>query len=229
MYRKFSYNIYQGSYRSFVLQKVYEKNLQEPIIVSEISHDLAIAYGMDEKKAKAATAVAFKRILDNDNDSSLRKYKKGIYYRTEKTPFGEYDIDKKKLIQQRYLDGNIGYETGYKILHRLGLTTQMPSGTEIATNRAKEKRYDKELGVVVRPPKTVVSKDNLLYLKILDVMALMDKAPIDANDPYEVISNYIEENKLDFTRLLGFASKYYGQEVLEKIAKTAERMMDATT
>ena len=195
----------------------------------KISHDLATAYGMDEKKAKAATAVAFKRILDNDNDSSLRKYKKGIYYRTEKTSFGEYGIDKKRLIQQRYLDGNTGYETGYKILHRLGLTTQMPSGTEIATNRAKEKRYDKELGVVVRPPKTIVSKDNLLYLKILDVMALMNKAPIDVNDPYEVISNYIEENKLDFTRLLGFASKYYGQEVLEKIAKTAERMMDATT
>lgn len=198
-------------------------------MVSELSHDLATAYGMDEKKAKAATAVAFKRILDDNNDSFLRKYKKGIYYRTEKTPFGEYGIDKKKLIQQRYLDGSNGYETGYKILHRLGLTTQMPGGTEIATNRAKEKRYDKELGVVVRPPKTVVSMDNLLYLKILDVLALMDKAPVDADDPYGVISDYIEENKLDFIRLVGFASKYYGRDVLEKTAKTAERMMYATT
>lgn len=49
-------------------------------MVSELSHDLATAYGMDEKKAKAATAVAFKRILDDNNDSFLRKYKKGILY-----------------------------------------------------------------------------------------------------------------------------------------------------
>ena len=226
MNNKFPYNTYQGSYKSFVLHKVHEKDIQEPIFASEISRALASAYGLDEDKAKAATAVAFKRILDDKDDSSLRKYKKGVYYRTEKTPFGEYGIDKKILIQKRYLDDYMGYETGYKTLHRLGLTTQMPTGTEIATNKAKEKRLDKELGVIVRPPRTVVTKDNLLYLKILDALALMDKAPIDAYDPYQVVVDYVEKNKLDFVKLLGIASRCYGQDVIEKIAKTAERMID---
>lgn len=224
-----SYKTYHNSYRDFVLQKIKEKDLQEPIYASEISHALALAYDIEESKAKAATAVAFKRIIDNDTDYALRKYKKGIYYRTETTPFGEYGIDKKKLIQQRYLDGDIGYETGYKTLHRLGLTTQIQNETEIATNKAKEKRFDKELGIVVRPPRAVITKDNLLYLKILDVMILMNKAPIDAEDPYKVIANYIMNNGLNFILLLGIASKFYDQDVLDKIAKTAERMINVAT
>ncbi len=104
----------------------------------------------------------------------------------------------------------------------------MPNQTEIATNKVKEKRFDKELNVVVRPPRTVISKENLLYLKILDVMILMDKAPIDAEDPYEVIANYIIRNKLNFILLLGLASRFYGQSVLKEIGKTAEKMLPAT-
>ncbi len=223
-----SYKTYHTSYRDFVLQKIKEKGLQAPIYASEISHALATAYNLDGSKAKAATAVAFKRIIESDVDNSLRKYKKGVYYRTENTPFGEYGIDKKELIQHRYIDGDNGYETGYKTLHRLGLTTQMPNETEIATNKVKEKRFDKELNVVVRPPRTVISKENLLYLKILDVMILMDKAPIDAEDPYEVIANYIIRNKLNFILLLGLASRFYGQSVLKEIGKTAEKMLPAT-
>lgn len=226
MDNRFPQNTYQESYRGFVLGKVREKDIQEPIFASEVSRDLAAAYGLDESKAKAATAVAFKRIFDDGDDTSLRRYGRGIYYRTEATPFGEYGIDRKALIRHRYLDDGIGYETGYKTLHRMGLTTQMPSGTEIATNRAKERRLDRELGVVVRPPKTKVSKDNLLYLKLLDAMSLMDKAPIDAEDPYGVLAGYMKENGLDFVRLLGLASRHYGQDVLDKIAKTAGRMME---
>lgn len=77
-----------------------------------------------------------------------------------------------------------GYETGLILLHRMGLTTQMPKEHVIATNMAKEcVRTDKKLGVVIKPPKVKISAENKAYLQILDALELLDKAPIDAEHP----------------------------------------------
>ena len=55
----------------------------------------------------------------------LRCYQKGIYYRTSVTPFGEVGINKEKLIADKYLLPNIGYETGFTVMHQLGLTLSL--------------------------------------------------------------------------------------------------------
>lgn len=138
--------------------------------------------------------MAVKRILDGRVMPDLRCYQKGVYYRTSVTPFGETGINKERLIADKYLLPDIGYETGLTILHRLGLTSQMPRERVLATNTAKDcMRTDRKLGVVIRPPKTFVTAENKDYLQLLDALDLLEKAPVDEEHPYEVIAGYIQK------------------------------------
>ena len=50
------------------------------------------------------------------------------------TPFGEVGINKEQLIADKYLLPNIGYETGFTVMHQLGLTSQMPRQRILAPN-----------------------------------------------------------------------------------------------
>ena len=107
-------------------------------------------------------------------------------------------INKELLIQHKYVLPDIGYETGYNLLHRMGLTTQMPTERVFATNKARDcVREDKALGIFVKPPKTEITATNKMYLQFLDAVELMDRAPIDETDPYALLARYIEEKISD--------------------------------
>lgn len=145
-----------------------------------------------------------------------------IYYRTVITPFGESGINKEKLIADKYLIPNKGYETGLTLLHRLGLTTQIPREHLIATNIAKDcVRTDKRLGVTIKPPKVKINADNKAYLQILDALELLDKAPIDADQPYYIMAKYIQQYGLHYGTLLFFADQYYNRNTIIQLAHTA--------
>ena len=63
-------------------------------------------------------------------------------------------INKEKLIADKYILPDIGYETGLTLMNNLGLTTQISNERVIATNLAKDcVRSDKKLGVTIKPPK----------------------------------------------------------------------------
>lgn len=174
------------------------------------------------KKAAGAVSVACKRIMDGKIIPELRFYQKGIYYRVTITPFGETGIDKEQLIKDKYLKNDNGYETGLIVLHRLGLTTQMPNERILASNRAGDcARIDKKLGIVVRPPKVEINADNKQYLKILDVLEILDKAPVDAEHPYKIIGAYIERLGLEYVRLLALANNYYNRNTILQLAHVA--------
>ena len=115
-----------------------------------------------------------------------------------------------------------GYETGLIVLHRLGLTTQMPNERILASNRAGDcARIDKKLGIVVRPPKVEINADNKQYLKILDVLDILDKAPVDAEHPYKIIGAHIERLGLEYVRLLALANNYYNRNTILQLAHVA--------
>ena len=193
-----------------------------PIYINRLAIDLAEHFSLDEKQAAAATPVAVKRIMDGDLVHDLRFYQKGIYYRTVMTPFGEKGIDKEKLIADKYLLPDKGYETGLTLLHHLGLATQMPREHLIATNKAKEcVRTDKKLGVTIKPPKVKIDADNKAYLQTLDALELLDKAPVDAEQPYQVMAKHIQEYGLHYGKLLFFADRYYNKNTIMQLAHTA--------
>ena len=152
----------------------------------------------------------------------LRYFQKGIYYRTNITLFGETGINKEQLIADKYLLPNRGYESGLAILNKLGLTSQMPRERVFVTNAAKDgTRKDKKLEVIIRPPKVKITIENKDYLQILDVLDLLEKAPVDESEPYRVIAEYIQKKELKYKNLLAIADRYYNQKTIIRLAHTA--------
>ena len=153
---------------------------------------------------------------------NLRYFQKGIYYRTNITLFGETGINKEQLIADKYLLPNRGYESGLAILNKLGLTSQMPRERVFVTNAAKDgTRKDKKLEVIIRPPKVKITIENKEYLQILDVLDLLEKAPVDESEPYRVIAEYIQKKELKYKNLLAIADRYYNQKTIIRLAHTA--------
>jgi hypothetical protein len=210
------------TYVEYVLKELKIEQIGAPIYTGKIAKKMQKAFNLGPKAAAAATAVAFKRILDGKAMPDLRFYQKGIYYRTVETPFGERRIDKEQLIADKYLLPDMGYETGPALLHRMGLTTQMPRGRLLATNVAKDcMRTDKKLGVLVRPPKVKVTAGNKAYLQTLDVLDMMKGTPVDEKHPYLVVARHIEKHKLRYDVLLSLAGNYYNRRTVLELAHTA--------
>lgn len=209
-------------YIEFVCELMANKEIGKPIYTNEISSRVAETYNIPLKKAAGAVSVACKRIIDGKMIPELRFYQKGIYYRVTETPFGETCIDKEQLIEDKYLKNDNGYETGLIVLYKLGLTTQIPNERILATNKAGDcARMDKKLGVVVRPPKVEINADNKQYLKMLDVLDVIDNAPVDAEHPYKIIGEYIERLGLEYVRLLALANNYYNRNTILQLAHVA--------
>lgn len=210
------------TYIEFVCDRVKQYDIATPIYNNKIAEKLALEFNLSEKEALMATAVAIKRIMDTGIIPELCFYKKGIYYRTEKTFFGNVGINKELLIRDKYINNNTGYETGLFLLYKLGLTTQIPNKRVIVTNAAKEcTRNDNNLGVTIKPPKTAINANNKQYLQILDALEIMDKAPVDAEKPYAIIANYISKQKLAYHKLLALANDYYNKNTIMALANTA--------
>ena len=210
------------TYSEYVKNYLERQSHGAPIYTYEIAEAVAGDYGIDRKKAAAATAVAMKRIMDKGELPDLRCYQKGIYYRTTVTPFGETRINREKMIADKYLLRNNGYETGLRLLHNMGLTTQMPTEYLLATNAAKGCiRYDSKLDVSICPPKTPVNAENKAYLQTLDALDLLDKAPVDAQNPYTILAEHIKRKGLRYETLLYYADRYYNRKTIIRLAHTA--------
>ena len=212
------------TYTEYVRNYLEQQEQGVPIYTDEIANAVAVDYAINKKKAAAATAVAIKRIMDKGELPDLRFYQKGVYYRTAVTPFGEIGINTEKLIANKYLLPDKGYETGLRLLHHMGLTTQMPTEHLLATNAAKDcVRYDNKLGVSICPPKAPVNSENKTYLQTLDALDLLDKAPIDAQNPYTIIANHIRKNGLQYETLLYYADRFYNRKTIIHLAHTASQ------
>ena len=79
----------------------------------------------------------------------------------------------------------------------------------------------RSLGVVIRPPKTEINAENKAYLQMLDALELLDKAPVDAENSYEIVANHIREKDLRYEKLLFFADRYYNKNTIMQLAHTA--------
>ena len=209
-------------YMDFVCEVMNRQEIGKPIYISRISEYVVETYQIPQKKAAGAVSVACKRIMDGGLIPELRFYQKGIYYRAAVTPFGETGIDKEQLIADKYLVNDTGYETGLSVLHRMGLTSQMPRERVLASNRASDcARLDARLGVVVRPPKVEINAGNKQYLKLLDVLDILADAPVDVENPYAVIGEYIERLELEYRKLLALANNYYNRNTVIQLAHVA--------
>lgn len=208
------------TYINFLKELILEKDIRKPIYVSELSKCVSKEYDLTLEKANIAVTIALKSIIDTNAIPKLRFYQKGIYYRSVSTPFGDVGIDKEQLIQDKYLYNDNGYEGGLNLLYKLGLTSQIPNKRMIVTNKINNHfDTDKELDVLVCPPKTVVNKENKQYLMVLDILEKIDDAPIDAEEPYGIIRNYINQLGLDYSKLFAIANNNYDKDTITQLEK----------
>lgn len=218
------------SYMEFACNIIRNTEIGVPIYTKEIARDIAEEYDINQDEADMRTADVIRDILHSRIVPEFRVYEKGIYYRTTNTPFGELRINQEQLIADKYLLPDIGYETGLAILHKIGLTTQMPRERIFATNVAKNRiKRDIKLGIVIKPPKTEVTAENKAYLQLLDVLDIMEKAPVDTEQPYTILAEYIRDSELKYGILLALAEKYYGKKTILRLARVASAGIELTT
>lgn len=206
----------------FLIDTIKDFDFGDPIYTRVLSAKISIQFGLDQKKADTATAVSIKRVLERNLLPELRCYQKGIYYRAKKTPFGFTPINSDTLIFDKYIANDNGYESGLGEMHVLGLVSQMPRQRTVVSNAAYDcTRTDSKYDVVVRPPKTEINSENKIYLQLLDAIEQIDKAPVDTDNPFRKIYRHIEDRKINYIKLLSYAHKYYGKDVVLKLGQIA--------
>jgi len=144
-----------------VKERIEQYHVTEPILVEEISE------GMNDHKE--ALYIALNRLA---GEGIIENYAKGIYYKPKVTRFGEIGINKRMLIEKKYLGYNgktFGYITGPQLWNEWGITTQVPNKIWIAQN-IRQKKVDHDLNVLVLKAKGSIKFENIRALQFLDII-----------------------------------------------------------
>lgn len=184
----------------------------EPIFVSEVN-----------EKLRADLKQSFKKLSDI---GKLKRFQKGIYYLPYKNILGlEGNLDREEYLKKKYLDnGDIqGYITGFTLVNRAGLTTQVPAVLEIRSNAATTEQRKVEINkrnIIVYKPYVHITKENKDILQFLDLMCCIG----DYNEFYDEdkdyyinrLNRYIEDKHIDLKQLDKYIP-YYPDKVLRNL------------
>lgn len=168
------------------LQKNYKVN--EPIFVSDI--DLPVT--------DTNLRQMLKVLCDN---GQIFRYDTGIYYMKGVSRIkGGISLSASEVARYKYISRNNqinGYYSGYTFANQLGLTTQVPYTIEIVSNQASAKCREvrlKNQKIMLRKPRTEITKDNYSVLQLLDLLKDWEKyVDDDMSMAAERIRAYIRE------------------------------------
>lgn len=145
----------------YLLKNYKEK---EPIFVSDI--ELPVS--------STNLRQMFKKLCD---EGKIRRFDKGIYYLPGKSRLkGNSSIAPGTVVQYKYVarSGNVeGYYSGFTFANQMGITTQVPYTLEIVSNAASAnyRQIDiKGQRVILRKPRTTITKQNYRILQFLDLL-----------------------------------------------------------
>ena len=200
------------TYGEFITNKIADIPYGQAFQTGVIAEAMAEEYNVPINKARPITNVTLKRLADK---GLIERYQKGVYYRARQTVFGKARPSE-ELIEAQLLtrrgDEIIGYETGFSLMNKLGLTTQVPKRSEIATN-AYRKNIDDRF-IIVRKPVITVNAGNFRYLQLLDIIRDLQEAPVDVENPKGLLRNFAEKNNLNTVQALTYARQHYPQKTL---------------
>lgn len=168
------------------LQKNYKVN--EPIFVSDI--DLPVT--------DTNLRQMLKVLCDN---GQIFRYDTGIYYMKGVSRLkGGISLSASEVARYKYISRNNqinGYYSGYTFANQLGLTAQVPYTIEIVSNQASAKCREvrlKNQKIMLRKPRTKITKDNYSVLQLLDLLKDWEKyVDDDMSMAAERIRAYIRE------------------------------------
>ena len=206
---------------NIVINYIQKCKENEPIFIEDIKQHVMQFY-KEEEKDKVFNNI--KEVLNRLNKEGVIKTAyKGIYYIPKTNIFGEMPLANSKIIQYKYLVdkfGNVkGYITGANLFNNLGLTTQVPNIIDIVTNECKNnnKYTNKYLNVTIRKPKIKINNKNYKYLQLIDLIDNKDNIYVEVDNVDEIIYNFIQDNDLDFEKILKYARETNNKSVIEKM------------
>lgn len=206
------------NYNEIIYEYISKYNPDEPLFLKEIKQYVIDKHKNDKIDNLNNVNVIINRMCKN---KILKQFYKGIYYKPVKNIFGEMPLDKNKVIIKKYIkdkNGNIkGYITGAKLFNQLGLTTQVPNIINIVTNECKNyNEYKNEkLGVIIKQPRIKINNDNYKYLQLFDIINNKYQIDIEVDNENEILYNFIEENKLDFEKIIKYARETKNKKILD--------------
>ena len=193
----------------------------EPIFIEDIKTYIMQFYNETQKGNVYNNIKAILNRLTKEN--IIKVAYKGIYYIPKVNVFGEMALATRKIVQYKYLQdrqGNVkGYVTGAMLFNQVGLTTQVPNLTDIATNECKNyNKYTNDyLNTTIRRPKIKITTDNYKYLQLFDLIENKDNINIEVENADEIIYRFIKENELNFEKIIKYARETNSKRVMEKI------------
>ena len=184
------------------LLETYGKN--SPIFVSDIRY------------RNSSTNYVRQQIKKLADEGKIRRYDSGIYYIPSESLFPSGSVlSREKVIEEKYLkDGNgrCGYYSGLLFANQLGITSQVPAGYEIVTNKTGSEYRETVLGslkVVLKKPRVEINDDNYRILQLLDLLKNLDYyGETDDKEIKEKILRYMTASEIGFSDLDGYLSLY---------------------
>ena len=177
------------------LKENYKEN--EPIFISELKY-----------KNLNMNAIR-QQILNLTTKNLLVRYDTGIYYIPGNSIFRTSKIlSQNKIIEKKYISSNdeiLGYLSGLNFANKIGITTQVPNLYEIVSNKATCDYRELKIAstkIILRKPRTTITKENYLELQFLDMIKEIDNLSIlDKEENKKIVLNYMKFENISFEKL----------------------------
>lgn len=177
------------------LKENYKEN--EPIFISELQY-----------KNLNMNAIR-QQILNLTNKNLLIRYDTGIYFIPGNSIFkNSKTLNKNKIIEKKYISTNdeiLGYLSGLNFANKIGITTQVPNLYEVVSNKATCDYRELKIAstkIILRKPRTTITKENYLELQFLDMIKEIDNLSIlDNAENKKIVLNYMKFANISFEKL----------------------------
>jgi DNA-binding Lrp family transcriptional regulator len=155
----------------------------------------------------------FKELKKLVDGGIIKRFDTGIYYFSEKMPWGDSKLNPRKVVERRFLsDGKevYGYVAGVSLLNQAGLSTQVPNLIEIVTNNESTRVRTITVGVTqvrARRSRTTITKENVRTLQFLDLMNTIKPTTMDETERF-MLSGYIKASGVTRASVSQYASSF---------------------
>ena len=102
-------------------------------------------------------------------------------------------------------DEILGYLSGLNFANKIGITTQVPNLYEVVSYKATCDYRELKIAstkIILRKPRTTITKENYLELQFLDMIKEIDNLSIlDKEENKKIVLNYMKFANISFEKL----------------------------
>ena len=145
----------------------------------------------------------FQLIKKAEQDESIVKFDKGIYYIPTKTRYGNSLISVEQVIKKKYISDNdevFGIYGGLQMQQNFLITLQVPNTIEVITNKetmwVRETKL-KNRNIILRKSRIPITKENANAYTILELFSNIDiKKYLDDTSIQREVIHFIKEKEI---------------------------------